>query len=98
MRGSITTFNLSFCRQNTPRKSEELMKLAKLVLTTTMVMYLTLIVMAQLPQKGQPQPAPKQDQDRIEAAHEHLLKGQDKAAEASRLTKEVASARPGAGA
>ena len=32
------------------------MKLAKLVLTTTMVLCLTLVVTAQLPQKDQPQP------------------------------------------
>ena len=75
------------------------MKLAKFVLTTTMVLCLTLVVTAQLPQKDPPQPGPKQvDQDRIEAAHSELLKAQDKAAEASRLTQAVASALPGAAA
>jgi hypothetical protein len=75
------------------------MKRAKLVLTTILVLCLTLVVTAQLPQKGQPQPPQRQaDQDPIEAAHEQLLSGQDKAAEASRLTQAVASALPDAGA
>src|SRR5262245_37480955 len=74
------------------------MKLVKLVLTTAMILCLTLVVTAQLPQKGQPQPSPQQvDQNRIEAAHERLLSEQDKAAEASRLTQAVASALAGAG-
>jgi len=72
------------------------MQPAKLVLTTLMVSCLTLVVTAQLPQKDQAQPAPKQvEQDRIEAAHRQLLSGQDKAAEASQLTQAVASALPG---
>ncbi|HEY2917725.1 MAG TPA: DUF1549 domain-containing protein, partial [Candidatus Binatia bacterium] len=75
------------------------MKPVKLVLTATLVLCLTLVVTAQLPPKGQPQPAqPQVDQDRIEAAHSELLKGQDKAADASRLTQAVASALPGAAA
>src|SRR5207247_1376139 len=81
-----------------PRRLEELMKLVKLVLTATMVLCLTLVVTAQLPQNGQPQPAAQQvDQDRIEAAHSELLNAKDKAAEASRLTQAVASALPGGG-
>ena len=75
------------------------MKPMKLVLVTTMVLCLTLVVSAQLPQKDQPQPNQRQvDQDRTEAAHSELLTGQDKAAEASRLTQAVASALPGAAA
>ena len=71
------------------------MKPMKLVLVTTMVLCLTLVVSAQLPQKDQPQPNQRQvDQDRTEAAHSELLTGQDKAAEASRLTQAVASALP----
>jgi len=74
------------------------MKLVKLVLTTAIILCLTLVVTAQLPQKGQPQPSPQQvDQNRIEAAHERLLSEQDKAAEASRLTQAVASTLPGPG-
>ena len=72
------------------------MKLPKLVLTTALVFCLTFVVAAQLPQKDSPQPSQKQE-DRIEAAHEQLLSGQDKAAEASRLTQAVASALPGGG-
>src|SRR5215831_5810073 len=37
------------------------MKLAKLVLTTTMILCLTLVVTAQLPQKNQPQRDPRQN-------------------------------------
>src|SRR3989442_520356 len=75
------------------------MKPAKLVLVATMVFCLTLVVTAQLPQKGQPPAGQQQvDQDRIEAAHSELLTGKDKAAEASRLTQAVASTLPGAGA
>src|SRR5438034_9177896 len=74
------------------------MKAAKLVLVTTVVLCLTLVVTAQLPQKGQPQAGQQVDQDRSEAAHSELLTGKDTAAEASRLTQAVASALPGAAA
>src|SRR5262245_11687427 len=75
------------------------MNLAKLVLTTAMVLCLTLVVVAQLPQNNPPQQGQKQvNEDRIEAAHAPLFAGQDKAKEASRLTQAVASALPGAGA
>jgi len=70
------------------------MKPAKLVLVITMVFCLSLVVAAQLPQ-DQPQPSPQMNQDRLEAAHGALLSGQDKAAEASRLTQAVAAALPG---
>jgi len=65
------------------------MKLAKLVLTATIVLCLTLVVTAQLPQKARHKPVLQQDQDRIEAAHSELLNAKDKAAEASKLTAAV---------
>src|SRR5262245_15317540 len=71
------------------------MKAVKWVLATAMVLCLTLVVPAQLPQ--QQQPGQQADQDRIEAAHSELLNAKDKAAEASRLTQAVASALPGTG-
>src|SRR2546427_11640746 len=75
------------------------MQPAKLVLTTVLVLCLTLVVTAQLPQNQQPQAGQNQvDQDRTEAAHSELLNAPDKAAEASRLTQAVAGALPGAGA
>ncbi len=74
------------------------MQPAKLVLTTVLVLCLTLVVTAQLPQNQQPQQGQTQvDQDRTEAAHSELLNAKDKAAEASRLTQAVAAALPGAG-
>jgi len=74
------------------------MQPAKLVLTTVLVLCLTLVVTAQLPQKAPPQPVLQQDQDRIEAAHSELLNAKDKAAEASKLTSAVAPALPDAAA
>jgi len=75
------------------------MKTVKVVLATAMVLCLTLVVFGQLPQASQPQQTQRQvDQDRVEAAHSELLNGQDKAAEASRLTQTVAPALPGAAA
>src|SRR5712692_4833964 len=94
MPGSIRS-SRSIASKQRPRNSEELMKLAQLVLTTTIILCLTLVVTAQLPQTNRPQ-QPQVDQDRIEAAHSELLKAQDKAAEASRLTQAVASTLPGA--
>src|SRR3989454_1382204 len=74
------------------------MKRRNLVLMTAMVFCLSLVVVAQLPQTNQSQPAqPQVDQDRIEAAHSKLLSGEDRAKEASRLTEAVAPALPGAG-
>ena len=74
------------------------MKPAKLVLMIMMVLCLSFIVTAQLPPKEQqPQAGQQLDPDRFEAAHGRLLSGQDKAAEASRLTQAVASALPGTG-
>src|SRR5947208_9734210 len=71
------------------------MKRRNLVLMTAMVFCLSLVVVAQLPQKNQSQPSqPQVDQDRIEAAHGKLLSGEDKAKEASRLTEAVAPALP----
>jgi hypothetical protein len=71
------------------------MKPTMLVLMTTVVLCLTLVVTAQLPQQKPSQSGQQQiDQDRIEAAHGQLLSGQDKAAEANRLTQAVASALP----
>jgi hypothetical protein len=75
------------------------MKPAKLVIRTTVVLCLTLVVMAQQPQKAPlPQDQQQADKDRVEAAHSELLTGKDKAAEASRLTQTVAPALPGAAA
>src|SRR6266699_3638867 len=82
-----------------PKNEEEVrMKPAKLVLMIMMVLCLSFIVTAQLPPKEQqPQAGQQLDPDRFEAAHGRLLSGQDKAAEASRLTQAVASALPGTG-
>src|SRR2546427_10178904 len=71
------------------------MQPAKLVLTTVLVLCLTLVVTAQLPQNQQPQaPQAQVDQDRTEAAHSELLNAKDKAAEASRLTQAVSPGLP----
>jgi hypothetical protein len=71
------------------------MKAANLVLTTILVLILTFVVRAQLPQKAQQEPATQPgDQDRLEAVHEQLLTNPDKAAEASRLTQAVSPALP----
>jgi len=82
-----------------PKNEEEVrMKPGKLVLMIMMVLCLSFIVTAQLPPKEQqPQAGQQLDPDRFEAAHGRLLSGQDKAAEASRLTQAVASALPGTG-
>ena len=75
------------------------MKPVKLVLTTILVLCLTLVVTAQLPQTTQPQQnQPQADNDRIEAAHSELLNGKDKAEEASRLTNAISPALPGTAA
>src|SRR5438105_5168335 len=75
------------------------MKPVKLVLTTILVLCLTLVVAAQLPQTAQPQQnQPQADNDRIEAAHSELLNAKDKAEEASRLTNAVSPALPGTAA
>ena len=72
------------------------MKPAKLVVRTTVVLCLTLVVIAQ-PQKAPlSQDQQKADKDRVEAAHRELLTAKDKAAEASRLTQTVAPVLPGA--
>jgi Protein of unknown function (DUF1549)/Protein of unknown function (DUF1553) len=73
------------------------MKPAKLLLVIAMVLCLSLVVIGQRPQQDQPQPSQQLDPDRFEAAHGQLLSGQDKAAEASRLTQAVASALPDTG-
>src|SRR5947208_5103606 len=70
------------------------MKPAKLVLILTMVIGLTLVVAAQLPQKDPAQPGQQLDPDRFEAAHGQLLSGDDKGKEAGRLTDAVAPALP----
>src|SRR5204862_128772 len=75
------------------------MKPVKSVLTTTLVLCLTLVVTAQLPQTATPQQnQPQADTDRIEAAHSELLNAKDKAEEASRLTNAVSPALPGTAA
>jgi hypothetical protein len=66
----------------------------KLVLVMTIVLGLSLIVIAQ---QDQTQPNQQIDQDLLEAAHERLLSVEDAAAEASRLTEAVASRLPGTG-
>jgi hypothetical protein len=55
---------------------------------------LSLLVLGQLPQKDQPQPGQAVDDQRMEAAHEQLLSGPDKAAEANRLTQSIAAPLP----
>ncbi len=69
------------------------MKPAK-ALAITMVLCLTLVVTAQPPQQDQPEPRQQINEDRLEAAHDQLLQGQDAALEASRLTETVAAALP----
>src|SRR4051812_44793702 len=69
------------------------MKPAKSVLMLTIFLSLSIVTGA-LPQKQQAEPSTQVDQDRMEAAHGQLLSGQDKAAEASRLTQTVASVLP----
>jgi hypothetical protein len=62
----------------------------------TIVLCLSLLVIAQQAPTDQPQTSPQQlDPDRFEAAHGQLLSSQDKAKEASRLTEAVASTLPG---
>ena len=73
------------------------MKPAK-ALAITMVLCLTLVVTAQTPQEDPTQPRQQINEDRLEAAHDQLLQGQDAALEASRLTETVAAALPGDGA
>ena len=71
------------------------MKTGGLVLMAALLLCITLVITAQQPLKNQ---AGQQqvDQDRMEAAHNELLSGKDKADEASRLTEAVAGALPGA--
>jgi len=71
------------------------MKPAHFVLPITMVLFLSLVVAAQLPQQEKAEP--KQSDPTFEAAHGQLLSGQDRAREASRLTEVVASALPSSG-
>jgi len=74
-------------------------KPANLVLMITMVLFLTLVVTAQLPQQDRPQTnQPQMNDDRIEGAHAPLFSNQNTAVEASRLTEAAASALPGTGA
>ena len=70
------------------------MKPAYLVLILAMVLCLTLVVTAQLPQNPQPQTNQQLDPDRFEAAHGQLLSGEDKGKEASKLTDAVAPSLP----
>jgi hypothetical protein len=73
------------------------MKRGNWILTVMLLLLLSLVVFARLPQANpSQQPQPQADQDRIEAAHGKLLSGEDKAKEASRLTEAVAPALPGA--
>src|SRR5438105_9698145 len=74
------------------------MKSVKLVLMSVMVLVLSLVGRAQLPQKEQAQPGQGVDENRIEAAHSGLFSGEDKAKEASRLTQAVAPALAGGAA
>jgi len=75
------------------------MRRVTLVLSATMLLCLSLVIVAQRPPQEQPQSTqPQMNQDRLEAAHGELLSGQSKAAEASRLTQAVATALPGAAA
>ena len=70
------------------------MKPAYWVLILTMVLSLTLVVTAQLPQKDQPPTGQQLDPDRFEAVHDALTSPQDKGKEASRLTESVAPSLP----
>jgi len=72
----------------------KLMKPVKVILVSLLLLCLSLVLSAQLPEKQttpQSQPA---DENRIEAAHSGLFSQEDKAKEASRLTQSVASALP----
>ena len=70
------------------------MKFRKASLSLSIVLCLALIVTVAVSQ-NQPQPTQSTDQERMEAAHEDLLQiGEDKAAEASRLTQAVAAELP----
>src|SRR5437773_1113547 len=71
------------------------MKATTLVLILSMVLCLTAVLAAELPQQTSPAPAQQQlDPDRFEDAHGQLLSTQDKGKEASRLTEAVAPALP----
>ena len=66
-------------------------------LAVTMVLCLTLVVLAQVPEQDPTQQIPQDDADRLEAVHEPLFLREDAAAEASRLTEEVAARLPDTG-
>jgi Protein of unknown function (DUF1549)/Protein of unknown function (DUF1553) len=70
------------------------MKPARLFLVIALVICLSLVVVAQLPQQDPTKENQQSDPDRFEAAHGALLDSQDKAKEASRLTEQVAAALP----
>ena len=57
------------------------MKGAKLVLMAAAILCLTLVVTAQGPQTGQAAQVQPQDPDRVDAAHQELLKADKKAGE-----------------
>jgi hypothetical protein len=68
------------------------MKPARLLLSITLFLSLSLLVIGQRPQQDPQPPAQQLDPDRFEAAHGPLISGKDKAAEASRLTQTVSPA------
>jgi hypothetical protein len=72
------------------------MRAAKVVLILAIVLCLTLVVMAKLPQQGQPQPGTKTDpaDPGFEAAHDRLYNPENRAKEANRLTQTLAPALP----
>src|SRR5207249_3367682 len=83
------------CRQN-PTGGHVKMRAAKVVLILAIVLGLTLVVMAKLPQQGQPQPGMKTDpaDPGFEAAHDRLYNPENRAKEANRLTQTLAPALP----
>src|ERR1051325_9157304 len=70
------------------------MKPVKSILTVAMVLCLTVVITAQLPEKTAPQSGQQLDPDRFEAAHGQLTSPEDKGKEASRLTQAVAPSLP----
>jgi len=70
------------------------MKAAKLVLIGAMVLGLSLTIAAQLPQQDQPKPAREQSDPDFNGAHQGLFSTEDKAKEATELTKTVAAGLP----
>jgi Protein of unknown function (DUF1549)/Protein of unknown function (DUF1553) len=72
------------------------MKAAKVVVGLAMVLCLTLVLAARLPQQNQEQPGMKANQadPGFEAAHDRLYSPEDRAKEANRLTQTLAPSLP----